>query len=269
MNYKDRGERVSRADPDRIEAVERAFLLLEQFSHTHPTLTVSQAAQAVGTSRPTARRILLTLVGMGLAESDGTAYRLTPRVLRLGYAYLSSQPFWEHLDKPIRALADQLNESCSAATLDGGEAVCVARAPGRRSMSEGVSIGSRIPAYATAIGRILLAGLNDEQLDAFFAGRTFEKFTPRTVTEPERLRRVITRARSDGFAVTDGEWEEGVRSGAVPIHDGRGQTIAGLSVAVNGGRVSMGSLRSDLVPELVDAVKQIEASITHHFPRVP
>jgi len=269
MNYKDRGRRVSRADPDRIEAVERAFFLLEQFSPSHPTLTVSQAAQGVGTSRPTARRILLTLVRMGLAESDGAAYRLTPRVLRLGYAYLSSQPFWEHLDKPIRALADHLNESCSAATLDGDEAVCVARAPGRRSMSEGVSIGSRIPAYASAIGRVLLAGLHDEQLDALLDGCTFEKFTPRTVTESERLRKLIARVRSDGFAVTDGEWEEGVRSGAVPIHDGRGQTIAALSVAVNAGRVSMASLRSELVPELLDAVKQIESSITQHFPRVP
>jgi IclR family transcriptional regulator, pca regulon regulatory protein len=260
---------VSRADPDRIEAVERAFSLLEQFSHDHPTLTVSQAAQAVGTSRPTARRILLTLVRMGFAELDGAAYRLTPRVLRLGYAYLSSQPFWEHLDKPIRALADQLNESCSAATLDGDEAVCVARAPGRRSMSEGVSIGSRVPAYATAIGRALLAGLTDEQLDALLTGRTFEKVTPRTATEPERLRKLIAKVRSDGFAVTDGEWEEGVRSGAVPIHDGRGQTIAALSVAVNGGRVTTAQLRSDLIPELLGAVKQIEASITQHFPRVP
>lgn len=260
---------MSRADPDHIEAVERAFFLLECFSPGHPTLTVSQAAQAAGTSRPTARRILLTLVRMGFAESDGTAYRLTPHVLRLGYAYLSSQPFWEHLDKPIRELADRLNESCSAATLDRHEVVCVARAPGRRSMSEGVSIGSRLPAYATAIGRVLLAGLHDDQLDALFADRTFEKFTPRTVTEPERLRTLIARARSDGFAVTDSEWEEGIRSGAVPIHDRKGQTIAGLNIAVNGGRISMAKLRSELVPQLLDAARQIEASITHHFPQIP
>ena len=230
---------------------------------------MSQAAQAVGTSRPTARRILLTLVRMGLAESDGAAYRLTPRVLRLGYAYLSSQPFWEHLDKPIRALADHLNESCSAATLDGDEAVCVARAPGRRSMSEGVSIGSRIPAYASAIGRVLLAGLHDDQLDALFALCTFEKFTLRTVTEPERLRRLIAKCRSDGFAVTDGEWEEGVRSGAVPIHDGRGQTIAPSASQLTEAECQMASQRSELVPELLDAVKQIESSITQHFPTVP
>jgi IclR family pca regulon transcriptional regulator len=260
---------VSRADPDHIEAVERALFLLEQFSPSRPALTVSQAAQAVGTSRPTARRILLTLVRMGFAESDGTAYRLTPRVLRLGYAYLSSQPFWEHLDKPIRELADQFNESCSAGTLDRDEVVCVARAPGRRSMSEGVSIGSRLPAYATAIGRVLLAGLHDDQLDDLVAGRALDKFTPHTVTDPERLRALITKARSDGFAVTDGEWEEGIRSGAVPIHDRQGETIAGLNVAVNGGRVSMAKLRSELVPQLLDAAKKIEASITQHFPQVP
>jgi IclR family transcriptional regulator, pca regulon regulatory protein len=260
---------VSRADPDHIEAVERALFLLEQFSHSHPTLTVSQAAKAVGTSRPTARRILLTLVRMGFAELNGSDFRLTPRVLRLGYAYLSSQPFWEHLDKPIRALADQFNESYSVGTLDRDEVVCVARAPSRRSMSEGVSIGSRVPAYATAIGRALLAGLPDDQLDALFAGRTLEKFTPRTITEPEKLHKLIAKARSDGFAVTDGEWEEGVRSGAVPIHDGRGQTVAALSVAVNGARVSLASLKSELVPDLLDAAKQIEASIIHHFPAIP
>jgi IclR family transcriptional regulator, pca regulon regulatory protein len=260
---------VSRADPDHIEAVERALFLLEQFSHDRPTLTVSRAAQAVGTSRPTARRILLTLVRMGFAEPDGADFRLTPRVLRLGYAYLSSQPFWDHLDKPIRALADQFNESCSVGTLDRDEVVCVARAPGRRSLSEGVSIGSRLPAYATAIGRVLLAGLHDDELSAFFNGRTFEKFTSRTVTEPEQLRALIGRARSDGFAVIGGEWEEGIRSGAVPIHDRQGHVVASLNVAVNGGRVSMAKLKSELVPQLLDAARKIEESVTHHFPRVP
>ncbi len=256
---------MSRDDPDRIEAVERALFLVEQFSPRHPTLTVSQAAQAVGTSRPTARRILLTLARMGFAELDGAAYRLTPRVLRLGYAYLSSQPFWEHLDKPIRELAEACNESCSAGTLDVDEVVCVARAPGRRSMSEGISIGSRLPAYATAIGRVLLAGLRDDELDALFAGRTLEQFTPHTVTAPESLRALIATARADGFAVTDGEWEEGIRSCAVPIHDRKGRTIAGLNIAVNSGRVSMEKMQSELVPRLLDGAKRIEASITGHF----
>jgi IclR family transcriptional regulator, pca regulon regulatory protein len=260
---------VSRTDPDRIEAVERALLLVEQFSPGHPALTVSQAAQAVGTSRPTARRILLTLTRMGFAELDGTAFRLTPRVLRLGYAYLSSQPFWEHLDRPIRELADACNESCSAGTLDEDEVVCVARAAGRRSMSEGISIGSRLPAYATAIGRVLLAGLQDEELDVLLTRRTLEKFTPRTVNSAAELRALIARVRADGFAVTDGEWEEGVRSGAVPIRDRQGQTIAGLNVAVNGGRVSMTKLRNELVPQLLAAAKRIEAGITAHFSAAP
>ncbi len=260
---------MSRADPDHIEAVERALFLLEQFSPRYPTLTVSQAAQAVGTSRPTARRILLTLVRMGFAELDGADFRLTPRVLRLGYAYLSSQPFWEHLEKPIRDLADQFNESCSVGTLDRDEVVCVARAPGRRSMSEGVSIGSRLPAYATAIGRVLLAGRNDDELDALFKSTSFEQFTQRTVTDPERLRTLIARARSDGFAITDGEMEEGVRSAAVPIHDREGRTVAGLNVAANGGRVSMAKLRSQFVPPLSAAAKEIEQRIFHHFSRLP
>jgi IclR family pca regulon transcriptional regulator len=252
---------VSRADPDYLDSVEKALRVLQLFSAEHPTLTVSQVAQAGQVSRPTARRILLTLVRLGFADADGSDYRLTPRVLRLGYAYLSSQPFWSHIDRPIRELSNALNESCSVATLDGAEIVYVVRSPAQRTISLTLSIGSRLPAFATSMGRVLLAALAPDKLDAFLATGPFPALTPHTVTDVSGLRAAIDEARTRGYAVVDEEREEGVRSAAVPIHGEDGETVAALNVSVNSGRIDLRRLTDVFVPELLETARRIDEAI--------
>lgn len=252
---------MSRQDPDVIDSVEKAFRVLQTFSGEHPTLTVSEAAELTGLSRATARRILLTCVRLGFAEADGRRFRLTPRVLRLGYGYLSALPIWERAQPHMRALADEVRESCSAATLDGGEIVYVARVPANRSMSITLSVGSRLPAYPTSMGRVLLAALPPERLAEYLEDTELTKLTERTITDKRELEARLTRVREQGYATVDGEREEGVRSAAAPVRDSSGTVIAAINVSVNAGRITMADLRKRCVPLVVEAAGAISRDI--------
>jgi IclR family transcriptional regulator, pca regulon regulatory protein len=252
---------VSREDPDVIDSVEKAFRLLQSFSARHPTMTVSEAAELTGLTRATARRILLTFSRLGFATTDGRKFQLTPRVLRLGYGYLSSLPVWEHAQPYMRALADELRESCSMATLDGSEIVYVARVPGSRTMSITLNTGSRLPAYPTSMGRVLLAGLDEPALKAYFDQVRLDRLTPNTITEPEALRAELDRVREQGFALVDGEREEGVRSAAAPVRDETGRVLAAINVSANAARVSLEQLRDVCVPRVVETADAITKDI--------
>ncbi|RBQ16873.1 IclR family transcriptional regulator [Spongiactinospora rosea] len=252
---------MSRQEPDVIDSVEKAFRVLQAFSAEHPTLTLSEAAELTELSRATARRILLTFVKLGFAEQDDRRFRLTPRVLRLGYGYLSSLPIWERAQPHMRALADELRESCSAATLDGDEIVYVARVPAKRSMSIVLSVGSRLPAYCTSMGRVLLAALPESALHRHLAAVELKALTPHTITDPVELEKELHRVREQGFALVDGEREEGVRSAAAPVRDGTGAVIAAINVSANAGRVSLDELRERYVPRVMDTALAISHDI--------
>jgi IclR family pca regulon transcriptional regulator len=252
---------MSREDPDVIDSVEKAFRLLQAFSAEHPTVTVSEAAQLTDLTRATARRILLTFVHLGFAEPVGRAFRLTPHVLRLGYGYLNSQPVAERAQPHMRALADKVLESCSMATLDGSEIVYLARVPASRSMSITLSVGSRLPAYPTSMGRVLLASLPPERLRAYLDGVELRKLTPHTIADAEALRAELERVRQQGYAVVDGEREEGVRSAAAPVRDSSGAVIAAVNVSANAARVSLKSLRESCVPHLMATADAISRDI--------
>ncbi|NJC84125.1 IclR family transcriptional regulator domain-containing protein [Planosporangium mesophilum] len=252
---------MSREDPDVIDSVEKAFRLLQAFSAEHPTVTVSEAAQLTGLTRATARRILLTFVRLGFAEAVGREFRLTPHVLRLGYGYLNSQPVAERAQPHMRALADKVLESCSMATLDEGEIVYLARVPAARSMSITLSVGSRLPAYPTSMGRVLLAALPPEQLQAYLDGSELRKLTPHTIDDADALRVELDQVRQQGYAVVDGEREEGVRSAAAPVRDASGAVIAAINVSANAARVSLRSLREEVVPHVVATADAISRDI--------
>lgn len=252
---------MSRQDPDVIDSVEKAFRLLQVFSADHPALTVSEAAELTGLSRATARRILLTCVRLGFAETRDGRYRLTPRVLRLGYGYLSSLPIWERAQPHMRALADEVRESCSAATLDGNEIVYVARVPANRSMSIMLSVGARLPAYPTSMGRVLLAAQPPEELARYLEEVELRRLTARTITDPDELRAELDRVRAQGYAMVDGEREDGVRSAAAPVRDATGAVIAAINVSANAGRVSVHELRERFVPLLVGTAEAISRDI--------
>jgi IclR family pca regulon transcriptional regulator len=218
-------------------------------------------AELTGLTRATARRLLLTFERLGFVESNDGLFRLTPRVLRIGYSYLSSLPFAEHIQGELRSLAEEFNESCSAATLDGEEIVYVARVPAKRSMTITLAVGSRLPAYPTSMGRVLLAGLSDEALEEYFSRATIQQLTAQTVTDRERLRAIIAETRSNGFAIVDGEREEGVRSAAAPIRASTGQVLAAINISVNAARVPLEYLRESIVPRLKATAAEISRDI--------
>lgn len=252
---------VSREDPDVVDSVEKALRMMQAFSAERAEMTLSEAAEATGLTRATARRLLLTFTRLGFAASDGRKFRLTPKVLRLGYGYLSALPWWEHAQPHMRALADELRESCSIATLDGADIVYVARVPASRTMSITLNVGSRLPAYPTSMGRVLLAALPADDLASYVDSIKLEALTPNTITDPDALRAELARVRDQGFAVVDGEREEGVRSAAAPLRDRSGAVLAALNISVNAARISLTELRERCVPRVVATAEAISADI--------
>jgi IclR family transcriptional regulator, pca regulon regulatory protein len=204
---------------------------------------------------------LLTFERLGFVEAQDGAFRLTPRVLRIGYGYLSALPLWDHAQGRLRALAQELNESCSVATLDDKDIVYVARVPANRSMSLTLTIGSRLPAYPTSMGRVLLAALSDEALDEYLATTPLEKLTPHTETDVVRFRAILAEVRRSGYAVVDGEREEGVRSTGTSIRGSNGEVIAAVNVSVNAARVSLDEMHNRIVPKLLEAAEDISRNI--------
>jgi IclR family transcriptional regulator, pca regulon regulatory protein len=261
--------RVTREDPDIVDSVVRALMLLEAFDAEHPTMTVSEAAELTGLNRATARRIMLTLTRTGFAVQENRGFRLTPRVLRLGFAYLSATPVSDRAQSRMRALADKVNESCSMATLDADEIVYLARVPSGRSMSITLAVGARLPAYPTSMGRVLLAALPPDELESYLARTELKALTPHTLTDRDALRAELERVRQRGFAVVDQEREEGVRSAAAPVRDNSGEVVAALNVSVNAARVSVERLVEHVVPLLRETAAEISADLGYRAPAEP
>jgi IclR family transcriptional regulator, pca regulon regulatory protein len=243
-----------------LQSLERGIAVIQVFSRDRPALTLSEVARLTGITRATARRILLTLEEIGHVRSDGRLFSLTPRVLTLGWAYLSSLNLWEIAQPMMEELAQSTNESCSAATLDLPDIVYVARVPTRRIMTISLGVGTRLPAVATGMGRVLLADLPADELDAFLAEATLEGYTERTITDRGRLRQAIDTVRANGWALMDQELELGLRSVAAPLRAG-GRTIASLNIAVAAPRVALDELRGSILPELLSAAERISAAL--------
>lgn len=252
---------MSREDPDVIDSVEKALRLLQSFSGDAPAMSVSEAAAATGLTRATARRLLLTFERLGFAETDGRRFQLTARVLRLGYGYLAALPFWEHAQSHMRALSDEVRESSSLATLDGGEIVYVARVPASRMMTITFNVGSRLPAYPTSMGRVLLAALPPAELESYLDTTELHRLTARTITDRAKLEAELARVAEQGYALVDGEREEGVRSAAAPVRNAAGGVIAALNVSANAARVPVGKLREEFVPRLLETADAITKDI--------
>ena len=248
-------------DVDFVQSLERGLAVICAFDRHHADLTLSEVAAATGVTRATARRFLLTLVRLGYVRTDGRFFSLTPRVLELGYAYLSSLSLPEVAEPHMEALVAEVNESSSVSVLDGADVVYVARVPVSRIMTVAISVGTRFPAYATSMGRVLLAGLGDRELDAYLATVDMRRLTPKTVTTPSALRTELAKVRAQGFAMVDQELEEGLRSAAAPIRDRSGRVIASLNISAHASRTSLESMRRRLVPPLLAAAARISADI--------
>jgi IclR family pca regulon transcriptional regulator len=246
-----------------LQGLERGLAVIRAFSAANPSLTLSEVARAVGITPATARRILLTLEELGYVRSDSRRFSLTPRVLALGWAYLSSLDLGELAGPFMEELSATTRESCSIATLDLPDIVYVARVPTSRIMTVALGVGARLPAYPTSMGRVLLAGLPDDELTSYLSSLRAEPLTSRTLTGADKLRETIDRARNDGYALVDQELELGLRSIAAPIHDARGRIIAALNVSAHASRSTLTSLRTDVLPHLLASADQITTALTH------
>ncbi|MGO9820530.1 MAG: IclR family transcriptional regulator C-terminal domain-containing protein [Solirubrobacteraceae bacterium] len=244
-----------------MQSLERGLAVIRAFDAEHRDLGLSEVARSAGLTRAAARRFLLTLVELGYVSSSDGKFRLTPRVLELGYAYLSGLTLPEVAEPHMEELVANVNESSSISVLDGTEIVYVVRVPTRRIMSITLSVGTRLPAYATSMGRVLLANLPDDELERRLPQIVFEPLSPHTVTNVEALRSVLAKVRKQGYAATDQELEEGLRSLAVPIHDVSGEVIAALNVSVHASRGTMTALRRDFLPLTLRAAAAIEADL--------
>ncbi|MEV1166836.1 IclR family transcriptional regulator C-terminal domain-containing protein [Nonomuraea sp. NPDC049784] len=246
---------------DHVQSLARGLAVIRAFSATEPQLTLSQVARATGLSRAAARRFLLTLEDLGYVRSDGRLFALTPRVLELGYAYLSSLSLPEVADPHLERLAAEVHESASVAVLDGEDVVYVARVATARIMRVTISIGTRFPAYCTSMGRVLLAALPPAELDAYLERAELRRLTSRTIVLPAALRAELDKVRERGRAMVDQELEEGLRSIAAPVRDRSGRTVAAVNVSTHASRTTLQAARRDLLPPLLATAAKIEADL--------
>lgn len=244
-----------------IGAFAKGLAVMRAFGEGYAVLTLSQVAERTGLTRAGARRYLLTLEELGYAGQEGRNFYLTPKVLSLGYAYLSSMPLWSFAEPILERLVEDLNETCSLSVLDDTEIVYVLRIPVHRILSAGVTVGSRLPAYCNSMGRVLLGGLNEAQLQKYFSRVALKAYTSRTLTDAARLRRIIAADHANGFSWVSGEMQEHIAGLSVPVLDPHGRVIAALNVSVNRPDVAEKALVARTLPRLKRAAQQMSASV--------
>lgn len=257
----DEGQR----DGEFVQSLDRGLAVIRAFNAEHPELTLSDVARLTGLTRAAARRFLHTLVELGYMRSDGRRFALRPKILELGYAYLSSLSLPEVAMPHLEQLVEKLHESSSVSVLDGDEVVYVARVPTKRIMAVAISVGTRFPAYATSMGRVLLSGQSDQWLDGYLASVKLRALTSHTIDDPTALRAELTRIRAQGWALVDQELEVGLRSVAAPIRDGDGRMIAAVNVSAHASRGSLADIVRDLLPPLLHTASLIESDL-HRAP---
>ena len=257
---------VASERPATLQGLERGLAVIQAFTHETPSMTLSEVARRTDISRATARRILHTLEALGFMRSDGRRFSLSPRVLSLGWAYLSSLNLWEIAQPFMEDLSAEVQETCSATTLDLPDIVFVARVPSRRILMMSLGVGSRLPAYATAMGRVLLAGLSDEEVASHLAQTQLEALTHRTTTDPARLRAIVSAVREQGFSLVDEELELGLRSLSVPLRTAEGHTLAALNLCAATARVSVEEMHTRYLPAMQRTACGISNAWTAHPP---
>lgn len=240
-----------------VQSFARGLAVLRSFGADAPAQTLSEVAERAELTRAGARRILLTLLHLGYVEAEGRLFRLTPKVLELGFAYLSSLPVWNQAQPVMEELVESLRQSCSAAVLDGAEIVYVLRVPAHKIMSINLGVGSRLPAYCTSMGRVLLAGLPAATLRERLAGMELLPLTPHTIVDPERLQEAIEQARIQGWCMVREELEPGLVSLAAPIVDRNGRVVAAINISGQVNNPSPASLLENCLPKLLAAAAKI------------
>lgn len=240
-----------------VQSFARGLEVIRSFSASAPRQTLTEVAGRSGLSRAGARRILLTLQALGYVRSEGKLFSLTPRILDLGFAYLSSMPIWNLAEPVMETLVAQVKESSSAAVLDGTDIVYVLRVSTHKIMSISLGVGSRLPAYCTSMGRILLSALPEAELMACLAASDLTARTRHTVTDVKELTAKIAQVRRQGWSLVNQELEEGLVSMAAPITNRAGQTVAALNISGQANRTSAKTMQETMLPHLLTAAQTI------------
>ncbi|SDG70862.1 IclR family transcriptional regulator domain-containing protein [Klenkia brasiliensis] len=246
-----------------VRALDRGLAVIRAFDRDHPRRTLAEVARAVGLAPATARRLLHTLQAQDYVSTDGQTWVLRPRVLELGQAYLATTTVWDVVRDRLARLAAEVEETASAGVLEGTDVLYTVRVPYRRIMSMNVEVGTRIPAFASSMGRVLLAALPPAELDAVLAAADLAPITPQTVTTPAALRAVVDQVRESGVCVLEQELEAGVQCVAAPVHGADGSVVAAVTVSSHTTRVSPAELRSRLRPALLQAAADITEDLRH------
>lgn len=243
-----------------VQSLERGLLVIRALSTPEPR-TLSEVARATALTRASARRFLLTLEELGYVRRSGARFALTPQVLELGYAYLSSLTLPQVARVHLERLVELVHESSSVSVLDGDDIVCVALVPTRRIMTVAISVGTRFPAYATSMGRVLLAALPGDELDAALERMALRPMTAATITTRAALERELERVRRQGWALVDQELEEGLRAVAAPIRDPAGRVVAAVDLSVQASRAPVADIRARLLPALLQTARAVERDL--------
>lgn len=244
-------------DPSFMTSLARGLAVVRAFSDSRKPQTIAQISNKTGIPRAAVRRCLYTLQQLGYVDAELNNFSLRPKVLTLGYSYLSSTPLTVSAQPCLNAISRELNESSSLAVLDEGEILYVARAATSRVMSVALNTGSRLPAYCTSLGRVMLAHLPPAELDSYFEKTRLRAMTDRTVTDETRLREILLGVRQAGYAVNDEELEVGLRSIAVPVRGASGQVLAALNVGAQAARVPVEKLEQEFLPVLLRGAQEL------------
>lgn len=244
-----------------VQSFVRGLAVIRAFDGAGAGMTLTEIAARADLSRAGARRLLYTLCNEGYARTDGKHFWLTPRVLDLGYSYLSSMPLWGFAQQYLDDLRRTLRESASLSVLDGDDVVYIMRAQTDRILTSHLGVGSRLPAHVVSMGRVLLAGLSDDALNAYLTRAGLEAFTPHTVTDPEELRAALMIVRQQGHALVDRELDIGISGIAVPVRDRAGLTIAAINVNFHPDRARDQAAQATILEHLRRVQQQVEALI--------
>lgn len=250
-------------DNEFIQSLAKGLAVIEAFGEKDPSMTLSEVARKTHLTPGSARRVLRTLQQLGYATVEANRFRLMPRVLQLGFSYLSSQPFASLAQPSLTELTEVVDGSCSISVLDGIDVVYVARATSKHLNRDYMSVGTRYPAHSTSPGKVLLAAFSDRDVTQRYKNRVLEPMTPRTIDSVERLLTELGEVRKQGWATNDQETMMGHRSIAVPLSSG-GQTFAALGVGCDVTRVSTEMMINDYLPKLRHAASAIERLMAIH-----
>ncbi|MCB1497124.1 MAG: helix-turn-helix domain-containing protein [Bauldia sp.] len=249
-------------DKEFMTTLAKGLAVLSSFGEQRQRMTLSEAAEVTGLSRAASRRVLRTLAELGYVSQQGRQFSLAPRILELGFAYLTTQSWIDRAEPLMKELSHSLKESCSAAILQGTEIVYVARMPApHRIMSTTIAVGTRLPAFFTSLGRVQLGFLSEQALQEDIAGLERKAYTPRTIVDPDALLERILEDRQQGYSIVDEELEHGLRSLAVPIVTRSGVNVAAINLSAHASRASKEELRDRFLPELRAVAHQISRSL--------